>query len=78
MVAGIAIMASGAAIGGLPGFGVTILGYVPFMESLYDVNLVAPLLRRPLRARELRGPIGDRLALRPGTDRTTGDLSRAA
>jgi len=51
-------MLGGAAIGDLPGFAVTILGFVPFVESLYDVNLVAPLLGRPLRARELREPLG--------------------
>lgn len=54
LAAGVAIMLGGAAIGDLQGFAVTILGFVPFVESLYDVNLVAPFLGRPLRARELR------------------------
>ena len=54
LAAGVAIMLGGAAIGDLEGFVVTLLGFVAFVESLYDVNLVAPFLGRPLRAAELR------------------------
>ena len=50
-----ALMLTGATlVGGVPGSIVTVLGFVPFLESLYDVNLVAPLLRRPLNAAALR------------------------
>jgi hypothetical protein len=56
MGAGIVIMLTGGVvIGGVPGAVVTmVFGYVPFVESLYDVNLVAPLLRRPFSAQRLR------------------------
>ena len=63
LITGIAIMLAGAAIGDVRGFAVTILGFVPVVESLYDVNLVAPLLGLPLRARQIR--VGGRLRARP-------------
>ena len=50
-----ALMLAGAVlVGGVPGSIVTVLGFIPFVESLYDVNLVDPLLRRPLSAAALR------------------------
>ena len=52
---GVAIMVTGAVIGDVPGALVTmVFGFVPFVESLYDVNLVAPLLGKPLSAQRLR------------------------
>jgi hypothetical protein len=48
------LMLAGAFVGNVTGFIVTLFGFVPFVESLYDVNLVAPLLRRPLSAAKLR------------------------
>jgi hypothetical protein len=54
MVAAWGLMFTGCVlVGSMTGFVVTLFGFVPFVESLYDVNLVAPLLRRPLSAAKL-------------------------
>ena len=61
MAAAWTLMFTGAVlIGNVAGFVVTIFGFVPFVESLYDINLVAPLLRRPIKATELRARVGSR------------------
>ena len=58
MAAAWTLMLAGATlVGGVPGSIVTVLGFIPFLESLYDVNLVAPLLRRPLNAAALRSRV---------------------
>lgn len=58
--AGITIMLTGGVvIGDVPGAVVTmVFGFVPFVESVYDVNLVAPLLGKPLAAQRLRERVG--------------------
>jgi hypothetical protein len=48
------ILTGAVLVGDVTGFIVTLFGFVPFAESLYDVNLVAPLLGRPLSAAILR------------------------
>ena len=37
-------------VGNVSGAIILALGFAPFVESPYDVNLVAPRIRRPLKA----------------------------
>ena len=59
-IAWVLILTGAAIVGDLRGFVITLFGFVPMVESLYDINLVAPLLRRPLRAEELRASFAAR------------------
>jgi hypothetical protein len=59
-VAWVLIFTGAIIVGDVRGFVITLLGFVPFVESLYDVNLVAPLLRRPLKAEALRASFAAR------------------
>lgn len=59
-IAWVLIVTGAAIVGDMRGFVITLFGFVPFVESLYDVNLIAPLLRRPLRAEALRASFAAR------------------
>ena len=59
-IAWVLLLTGATIVGDLRGLVLTLFGFVPLVESLYDVNLVAPLLRRPVKAEVLRSSLAAR------------------
>lgn len=49
VVVGLVLIGAGAALNGLPGLVVAVVGAVPLLAGLTNVCLVAPLVRAPFR-----------------------------
>lgn len=54
VVVGLALIGAGAALNGLPGLVVALVGAVPLLAGLTNVCLVAPLVRAPFRGTTAR------------------------
>jgi hypothetical protein len=54
VVAGLALIAVGIAVGGMGGIVVAVVGVLPLAAGALDVCLFAPFIHVPLRGREVR------------------------
>jgi hypothetical protein len=60
IVAGVALIAVGAGLGGSGGIVLAVVGLVPLAAGVFDVCVLAPLLHQPFTGKRLRSHVADR------------------
>lgn len=56
VVAGLALIVIGLAIGGIGGVVLAVVGLVPLAAGVFNVCLIAPLIKAPFNGKAVQGP----------------------